>query len=310
MTEPTAPLSPRHARFVQEFLRDGNATQAYLRAGYAPRGAQPSASRLMRRPDVAAAIAAGRQRLGRAADLSVERLAQEYARIAFASVDDFITVDADGGVRLDLAKASAAERAGIVELKIRTHSKQEQQITLKLGKLQALAALTKQMGVLVEAPEPGLTAEDRERYERRCAGYQRVLDHSNQERWRLERELREARAALERLEEIPRCARDDEGVERAPAAVERTQLRHSERSEESPATGTPFEEIPRCARNDGEVETQQPAVEPGMPTGPGPDHTPGLYPNAKFTWSGGRDLHMGLDSAEALRRMKSSFPGR
>jgi len=197
------PLSPRHARFVQEFLRDGNATQAYLRAGYAPRGAQPSASRLMRRVDIAAAITAGRQRLGRAAELSVERLAQEYARIAFASIDDFITVDADGSVRLDLAKASAAERAGIVELKIRTHSKQEQEVSLKLGKLQALAALTKQMGVLVEAPEPGLTAEDRDRYEQRCASYKRALDHSNQERWRLDRELR---AARERIEEISCCA--------------------------------------------------------------------------------------------------------
>jgi len=302
MTEHIASLSPRHARFVQEFLRDGNATHAYLRAGYAPRGAQPSASRLMRRPDVAAAIAAGRQRLGRAAELSVERLAQEYARIAFASVDDFITIDADGGVRLDLAKASAAERAGIVELKIRTHSKQEQQITVKLGKLQALAALTKQMGVLVEAPEPGLTAEDRERYERRCAGYQRVLDHSNQERWRLERELRETRAALDAAQ----ATIDDHTLVRPPdESLERMFDELSDEPAVEPETPVREVILTGLGPPDPPQQTRRPAVEPGMPTGPGPDHTPGLYPNAKFIWSGGRDLHMGLDSAEALRLMTS-----
>ena len=57
------PLSPRHERFVLEYLKDGNATQAYLRAGYSPGGAQPSASRLLCRPNIAAAIAAGRQRI-------------------------------------------------------------------------------------------------------------------------------------------------------------------------------------------------------------------------------------------------------
>jgi len=63
MTNDTIPLSPRHERFVAEFLKDGNATQAYIRAGYSPRGAQPSASRLLRDPRIEAAVAAGRQRI-------------------------------------------------------------------------------------------------------------------------------------------------------------------------------------------------------------------------------------------------------
>ena len=40
-------LSLRHQRFVAEYLRDGNATQAYIRAGYSARGAQSCASRLL-----------------------------------------------------------------------------------------------------------------------------------------------------------------------------------------------------------------------------------------------------------------------
>lgn len=53
-------LRPRHRRFVEEYARDYNLTAAYKRAGYRARGhaAEANASRLHRRPDVAAACAA------------------------------------------------------------------------------------------------------------------------------------------------------------------------------------------------------------------------------------------------------------
>lgn len=41
------PLSPRRQRFVEEYLKDQNATQAAIRAGYAPRAAQEQSSRLL-----------------------------------------------------------------------------------------------------------------------------------------------------------------------------------------------------------------------------------------------------------------------
>src|SRR5689334_24742855 len=114
MTDETKPLSTRYERFVAEFLKDGNATQAYVRAGYSPRGAQPSASRLLRDPRVESAIAAGRQHITQALEVSVERLAQEYAKIAFANINDFVSVDETGRLQIDLAKAGEAQRAGIV----------------------------------------------------------------------------------------------------------------------------------------------------------------------------------------------------
>src|SRR5688572_21613251 len=155
MTNDLKSLSPRHARFVAEYLKDGNATRAYIRAGYSARGAQPSASRLLAQPHIEAAISAGRQRLTQALEASAERIAQEYAKIAFANVGDYVSVAEDGSLRIDLEKASQAQQAGIIELRVITnHSKQEQQVILKLGKLQALAALTKQLGVQVAKPKP------------------------------------------------------------------------------------------------------------------------------------------------------------
>ena len=56
----TCNLTPKQARFVEEYLLDGNGAQAALRAGYGPCGAKVAACRLLTRPNVKAAIDAGR----------------------------------------------------------------------------------------------------------------------------------------------------------------------------------------------------------------------------------------------------------
>jgi len=92
-------------------------------------------------------------------------VAQEYARIAFAPVD----------AELDHGKALQATRL----------------------KLQALAALTRHLDLFTEKPEPGLTPEDRERYEARLAAHERNWQHSLESMRKLERERDEARIALD-----------------------------------------------------------------------------------------------------------------
>jgi phage terminase small subunit len=257
MTDDPEPLPPRHARFVAEFLKDGNATQAYIRAGYSPRGAQPSASRLLRQPAIEAAIAAGRQCIAQALEVTAERLAQEYARIAFANVADYVSVDGGGRLRIDLEKASQAQQAGILELRVGPHSKQEQTVILKLGKLQALAALTKQMGGLAISPKVDRTEEilreRRLRYEAEDRAKQLAL------------ELAEARAAVQ----APVDAAD-------PAAPPL--------QDESGAP--PFNAPPRDAEEPpiAPREPDPPCPQmPGMPTSPLPDFDPGPL-NGKLKW--------------------------
>lgn len=50
-------LNPRHRAFVVEFMKDRNATQAAIRAGYSEKSARKQASDIRTRPDVSAAIA-------------------------------------------------------------------------------------------------------------------------------------------------------------------------------------------------------------------------------------------------------------
>lgn len=55
-------LTPKQQLFVAEYLKDLNATQAAIRAGYSAKTAQPASSRLLSNVMVAQAIEAGRQK--------------------------------------------------------------------------------------------------------------------------------------------------------------------------------------------------------------------------------------------------------
>ena len=79
-------LSDGQARFVTEYLKDLNATQAYKRAGYKCKSddvAGALASRLLGNEKVARALEARKARLLQAADLTTERTLREIARIAY-----------------------------------------------------------------------------------------------------------------------------------------------------------------------------------------------------------------------------------
>ena len=80
------PLSERQRRFADEFLRNGNASAAARRAGYAPKSAAFQATKLRRYPGVAARIAAGIAARRRAIRIEADRVLAEYARIAFADI--------------------------------------------------------------------------------------------------------------------------------------------------------------------------------------------------------------------------------
>ena len=54
-------LTSRQAAFVQEYRKDRNATQAAIRAGYAPGSAGRNADRMMKNDEIAKAIAEGQE---------------------------------------------------------------------------------------------------------------------------------------------------------------------------------------------------------------------------------------------------------
>lgn len=69
-------------RFCQEFTRDRNATQAAIRAGYAPRSAKSCGNRLMTQDDIKKRIAEITAELDAETQITPQWVRTEIARIA------------------------------------------------------------------------------------------------------------------------------------------------------------------------------------------------------------------------------------
>lgn len=71
-------LNPKQLKFIEEYLRTGNATQAYINAGYKGRGrvAENNASRLLGNAGVRAAIDAARDKAAEKRELTAEWVAE------------------------------------------------------------------------------------------------------------------------------------------------------------------------------------------------------------------------------------------
>lgn len=89
-------LRPKQARFVAEYLKDLNATQAAVRAGYTgkPNVIGP---RLLAHVGVAAAIQEGTAKHLESAGLSATRTLEEMRRLAFSDIRKLF--DASGNLR-------------------------------------------------------------------------------------------------------------------------------------------------------------------------------------------------------------------
>ncbi len=112
-------LNPNQARFVAEYLKDLNATQAAVRAGYAAgKNAEGQGSRLLGNAKVAAAIAQAQEdRIGRTL-ITQDRVLTELALLAFSDVGHY-TLDIHGNVTLTDDAPKGARRA-ISSIKKRT----------------------------------------------------------------------------------------------------------------------------------------------------------------------------------------------
>ena len=74
-------LTDKQQRFVEEYLVDFNATQAYIRAGYEGKGARHSASALLTNPNVREAVERGKKELGENCGITREWLLMKQQEI-------------------------------------------------------------------------------------------------------------------------------------------------------------------------------------------------------------------------------------
>lgn len=75
-------LTAKQQRFVEQYLIDLNATQAAIRAGYSEKTAKVIGSENLSKPDIAAAIEAGRAKAAEKAELSVGWVLERLRTVA------------------------------------------------------------------------------------------------------------------------------------------------------------------------------------------------------------------------------------
>jgi phage terminase small subunit len=150
-------LTPKQQRFVAEYLIDLNATQAALRAGYSERTAPQQGHENLRKPEIAAAVVAGKDKQLASADLTAVRVLEEYRRLAFIDLRSFF----DEKGELKPPKEWSAEQGAAlssIEVLIK-NAKAGDGITdtihkLKLwDKTRALESLAKHFGLLIDKVE-------------------------------------------------------------------------------------------------------------------------------------------------------------
>lgn len=111
-------LTPKQARFVEEYLVDFNGTQAAIRSGYSPKTAQEQSSRLLSNVMVAEAVEAGRAIISEKAGIDQTWVLQRLATVAQRCMQAEQVFDRKGGPVLvetdegEIAKAFVFNAAG------------------------------------------------------------------------------------------------------------------------------------------------------------------------------------------------------
>lgn len=81
-------LTPKQARFVEEYLVDLNATQAAIRAGYSEATAYSIGHENLSKPEIVEAIAAAQAERSKRTEITADQVLRELARVGFANLAD------------------------------------------------------------------------------------------------------------------------------------------------------------------------------------------------------------------------------
>lgn len=141
-----ARLRRQHQNFVDEYLVDLDAKSAAIRAGYAPRSAHANSYKLLRRPDIAAAVEQALAARKDKARLTGDRVLQEYGRMAFANMRDFADWGPDGITWHPKRVLSEEDGAAISELQGNADNSKIAKLKL-YDKKAALDALARHLGL-------------------------------------------------------------------------------------------------------------------------------------------------------------------
>lgn len=145
-------INPKQDRFCLEYIKDQNATQAALRAGYSERTAYSQGQRLLKHPDVQQQLAAMREQLMLESGIQVKTVVDELTKIAFTNITDVL--ESATGLKVKaFDQLTPAQRASICEISETTVRGVTTKRIKMHSKLTAIDMLMKHLGGYVTAAE-------------------------------------------------------------------------------------------------------------------------------------------------------------
>jgi phage terminase small subunit len=152
-----APLkNPRHEKLAQEMAKGKSATEAMAEVGYTdPR----NSTRLTKKDEIRARIDELIGKGAERAEITIERILSELAKIGFSNMMDYMVVGSDGKPSLDFSAITREQAAAIQELNVETVPGGEERpevtrVRFKLSdKRAALVDLGKHLGAFKEKVE-------------------------------------------------------------------------------------------------------------------------------------------------------------
>jgi len=140
-------LTPKQARFVEEFLIDLNATQAAIRAGYSKKTASEQGYDNLRKPQIAEAVAEAQVERSERTKITVDNVLRELALIGFANAGEYFDWGPDG-VKLKPKEDLTPEQQAVVAEVSETVTEKGRTIRLKLhDKRGALVDVGRHLGM-------------------------------------------------------------------------------------------------------------------------------------------------------------------
>ena len=106
-------LNDKQQAFCREYLADFNASAAYIRAGYARKGAGQSAGRLLKNTEIQKIIGELVEKAKTKVELTVERVLQELMSIAFLDPADLLNDDGSLKALSDMPEAARRAIGGL-----------------------------------------------------------------------------------------------------------------------------------------------------------------------------------------------------
>lgn len=150
-------LTPKQARFVEEYLIDLNGKQAALRAGYAEKSAETQASRLLRNVKVLQAVVQAKAARSERTQIKADDVLRELALCGFSDIRRLCTwgTEAVEFIPSDQIDDEAARTIGEVS-SVTVRGDWGEKITKKVkmhGKIEALTAIGRHLGMFIDKKE-------------------------------------------------------------------------------------------------------------------------------------------------------------